>query len=140
MRFLSCHCSEGSSLLVQLSALHWRSWQDPELAVALKKKQPPKTMSLREHRQTSAAEPENEERTMTHRPVVLPDSYSGEAEFSEWHDHFENVAAVNRWDDDAKLLWLKVRLTGRAQKAFKRLPQATQGKLPAHHGRTEGKI
>ena len=64
---------------------------------------------------------------MTHRPVVLPDSYSGEAEFSEWHDHFENVAAVNRWDDDAKLLWLKVRLTGRAQKAFKRLPQATQG-------------
>ena len=38
MRFLSCHCSEGSSLLVQLSALHWRSRQDPELAVAPKNK------------------------------------------------------------------------------------------------------
>ena len=57
-------------------------------------KQPPKNMSLRGRRQTDAAEPENEERTVTHRPVVLPDPYSGEAEFSEWHDltfHHSNI-------------------------------------------------
>ncbi len=60
------------------------------------------------------------------RPVVLPEPYTGEGDYSEWCDHFENVAAVNAWNEEAKLLWLKVRLTGRAQTAFKRLPQTTR--------------
>ena len=63
------------------------------------------------------------------RPLVLPDTYSGEAgsyNWSDWIAHFENVAAVNGWDDPAKLLWLRVRLTGRAQTALKRLPAATR--------------
>ena len=55
------------------------------------------------------------------KPLVLPETYTGEGEWSQWICHFENVAAVNDWDDDKKLLWLKVRLTGRAQKAFQRL-------------------
>ena len=38
----------------------------------------------------------------------------------------ESVAAVNWWDDAAKLLWLRVRPTGRAQTALKRLPEATK--------------
>ena len=60
------------------------------------------------------------------RPVVLPEPYTGEGDYTQWQDHFESVAAVNRWDDAAKLLWLKVRLTGRAQTALKRLPEATK--------------
>ena len=60
------------------------------------------------------------------RPLVLPESFNGETDYCDWIDHFENVAAVNAWDDNAKLQWLKVRLTGRAQTALKRLPDATR--------------
>ena len=55
------------------------------------------------------------------RPVVLPDTYSGDGNWSEWKYHFENVALVNEWSDEKKLQWLRVRLTGRAQKAIQHL-------------------
>lgn len=60
------------------------------------------------------------------RPLVLPEPFNGETDYCDWIDHFENVAAVNAWDENAKLQWLKVRLTGRAQTALKRLPEATR--------------
>ena len=51
-------------------------------------------------------------------------------DFVEWLDHFENMAAINSWSAENKLLWFKVRLTGRAQTAFKRLPSNVRaGKL-----------
>ena len=53
---------------------------------------------------------------------MLPESFSGEGSWEDWLDHFNNVAAVNSWDGEQKLLWLKVRMTGRAQTAFKKLP------------------
>ena len=65
------------------------------------------------------------------RPLVLPEPYMGEGDYTEWQDHFESVAAVNEWDDAAKLLWLRVRLTGRAQTAFKRLSEATKASYRA---------
>ena len=37
------------------------------------------------------------------------------------------MATVNGWDDAEKLSWLKLRLTGRAQTAFKRLPEEARG-------------
>ena len=46
-------------------------------------------------------------------------------------DHFNNVAAVNSWDGEQKLLWLKVRMTGRAQTAFKKLPDDAKGSFEA---------
>ena len=33
-----------------------------------------------------------------------------------------SVAVINEWDDAAKLLWMRVRLLGRAQTAYGRLP------------------
>uniref|UniRef100_A0A1X7TTF2 Retrotransposon gag domain-containing protein n=1 Tax=Amphimedon queenslandica TaxID=400682 RepID=A0A1X7TTF2_AMPQE len=62
---------------------------------------------------------------MATKPVILPEPYSGDSKCGEWDEwviHFQNCAEVNGWDDDAKLKFLKVRLTGRAQSAFQRLP------------------
>ena len=60
---------------------------------------------------------------MATRPLVLPDTFSGEAgsSWTEWKYHFQNVATVNEWSDAQKLQWLRVRLTGRAQKAIQHL-------------------
>ena len=68
---------------------------------------------------------------MAKKPVVLPKPFNGETSWDEWSVHFENVAAVNEWNAEQKLQWLKVRLTGRAQKAFQRLPEATQATFDA---------
>ena len=68
---------------------------------------------------------------MAARPLVLPEPFSGEGSWEQWQYHFLNVAAVNTWDDASKLLWLKVRLTGKAQVAFQRLPEATRGSFDA---------
>ena len=51
-----------------------------------------------------------------------PEPFSGMGSFSDWVDHFEGVAAINDWDDAAKLLWMRVRLVGRAQTTYGRLP------------------
>jgi len=64
------------------------------------------------------------------RPLVLPETFDGTGSWSEWCFHFENVATVNCWDDAQKLQWLRVRVTGRAQKALQRL----QGSTAAEYG------
>ena len=49
-------------------------------------------------------------------------------EWNEWVTHFENVAVVNKWETgEEKLKWLRVRLTGKAQTAFMKLPEAARG-------------
>lgn len=65
-------------------------------------------------------------RKMAGRPLVLPETFSGEEEWSQWICHFESIAAVNEWDGSKKLLWLKARLTGRAQLALQHLPEEVQ--------------
>ena len=60
------------------------------------------------------------------KPVVTPEAYNGEGSFTDWLDHFESVATLNKWKDDDKVLWLRVRLTGKAQTALKQLPAAVR--------------
>ena len=55
------------------------------------------------------------------RPVVLPKVYEGNSSWMDWAEHFETVAVVNGWQDEEKLLWLRVRLVRRAATAFKRV-------------------
>ena len=62
---------------------------------------------------------------MATRPAVLPEPFKGtggEYGWEDWLAHFNDMAAVNGRDEAAKLKWLKVRLTGPAQRAFQRIP------------------
>ena len=63
--------------------------------------------------------------------MVLPEPFSGETSWDDWRLHFEDVAEVNSWSADDKLKWLRVRLTGRAQRAFHRLPAESQATYAA---------
>ena len=65
--------------------------------------------------------PDGDQPTARARPLVLPEVFDGQRSFDEWVSHFENVSAVNGWNDDNKLLWLKVRLTRKAHVAFAQL-------------------
>ena len=60
------------------------------------------------------------------RPLITPEPFNGTGSFNDWVDHFEGVAAVNEWDDASKLLWLRVRLVGRAQTTYGRLSNASK--------------
>ena len=52
------------------------------------------------------------ERAVTPRakpqPLITPKPFNGTGLFNDWLDHSEGVAAVNEWDDPAKLLWMRV--------------------------------
>ena len=54
------------------------------------------------------------------RPVVLPDNFDGgtNLKWDQWYCHFNNVTEVNGWENEDRLKWLKVCMTGRAQTAF----------------------
>jgi len=49
------------------------------------------------------------------RPLIPPEVFNGEEDFSEWIHHFESVGVVNKWDDIIKLQWLHVRVAGKAR-------------------------
>ena len=56
------------------------------------------------------------------KPVIAPEAYNSEGSFTDWLDHFESIAALNKWNKEEKTLWLHVCLTGKAQTAFKQFP------------------
>lgn len=43
-------------------------------------------------------------RKMAAKPLVLPETFSGEGEWSQWICYFESISAVNEWEDAKKLL------------------------------------
>lgn len=68
---------------------------------------------------------------MASKPIILPDAYSGEANWEQWILHFNDCADVNSWDDANKLKFLRVRLTGRAQAVFHRLSDTNKSSFDA---------
>mgnify|MGYP003471814088 CR=1 FL=1 len=62
---------------------------------------------------------------MASKPVLLPEPYSGESgSWDDWIDQFECIAEVNKWTTgEEKLKWLRVRLTGKALTALRKLPE-----------------
>ena len=67
----------------------------------------------------------------TERPVITPELFSGEQSWEDWIDQFETIATINGWNDEQKLIWLKVRLTGRALLAFKKFPVTARATFKA---------
>jgi len=59
-------------------------------------------------------------------PVVMPDIYTGEEEWSDWLFQFESCAALNDWDDDLKCKFIIVRLKGTTGKALSDLDTETK--------------
>ncbi|KAL5480079.1 hypothetical protein EMCRGX_G023701 [Ephydatia muelleri] len=61
---------------------------------------------------------------MANKTFLLPETFSGESgtKWDEWINHFESCADVNNWTkDEDRLKWVRVRLVGKAQTAFRRL-------------------
>ena len=61
------------------------------------------------------------------RPVIVPECFSGGECYEDWIDQFESIAEINHWNDEQKLMWLKVCLTGRALMAYKKFPTTACG-------------
>lgn len=74
------------------------------------------------------------------RPLVSPDAFSGVTSWTDWIEHFEAVAVLNDWDDVAKLRWLPVRLSGKAQMAWKRLSPEVKADFEAAREALEKRI
>jgi len=45
------------------------------------------------------------------------------ADGAKWITHFNSIVQINGWDDPACFLWLQVRLTGKAQTAWRCLSE-----------------
>ena len=60
-------------------------------------------------------------------PVVLSEPCNSKSSWTDWYKQFKSMAAVNRWKDGEKLLWLWVRLGGRGAMAFKRVSEPAHG-------------
>ena len=58
----------------------------------------------------------------TERPVITPEPFLGEQPWEDLIDQLETIATINEWNDEQKLIWLKVQLTGRALLAYKKFP------------------
>ena len=60
------------------------------------------------------------------RTLVLPEISDGDGSFTDWICHYESVTTVNGLGDDDKILWLRVKLTGKAHVAYSRLSHKIQ--------------
>ena len=63
---------------------------------------------------------------MASKPIILPETFSGDGNWEQWILDFRDCAVVNEWDDSQLLKFLRVCLTGRAQAVFHRLPDSAK--------------
>uniref|UniRef100_A0A8C1L401 Peptidase A2 domain-containing protein n=1 Tax=Cyprinus carpio TaxID=7962 RepID=A0A8C1L401_CYPCA len=53
------------------------------------------------------------------RPVFMPETFTGTGrEWSDWADQFEMAAGINGWDDELKLKFMSLLLSGRARDIY----------------------
>jgi len=56
------------------------------------------------------------------RPIIVPEYFSSVGSYEDWIDQYESISETNHWNDEQKLMWLKVCLTGRALMVYKKFP------------------
>ena len=112
------HDSRTQPAIIGVARLHWRS----RLDVLTRRCWGCGYRRWRGKRTPPAGGLAHERGTGMARPLVLPETFDGTGSWSDWCFHFENVATMNGWDSAQKLQWLRVRVTGRAQKALHHLP------------------
>ena len=54
--------------------------------------------------------------------MITPEPFSGEQPWEDWINQFKTNVTINGWNNEQKLIWLKVQLMGRALLAFKKFP------------------
>ena len=66
--------------------------------------------------------------TCTDYPAIIPETFNGSLDegWDEWIEHFESVSRVNLWDSTKQSQWLSVRLTDKAQIAWRLLSSEVQ--------------
>ena len=57
--------------------------------------------------------------------ALLLEVFSGNGDFDNWLYRFESVSIINRWSDSEKVLWLSVRLSGKAHMVYRHLSHDT---------------
>ena len=57
-------------------------------------------------------------------PLIFPELFTGDKDFTEWIQHFRSMAVVNGWDDITRLQWMHVHVTGKANVAL--IPTKTE--------------
>ena len=57
---------------------------------------------------------------------LIPDRFDGNSSFDDWVSHFECVSAINGWNDDERLLWLRAHVIGKAHVAYSRFSHETR--------------
>ena len=62
----------------------------------------------------------------TKRPILMPDIYTGEEEWTDWLFQFESCATLNDWNNELKCKFIIVRLKGTAGKALSDLDDETK--------------
>ena len=73
-------------------------------------------------------------------PIILPDPYTREEDFTQQLEQFESVATINVWGDDEKLQWLGQCLKERALTAFKQLSATSKASFWVSAGELKEKF
>ena len=60
---------------------------------------------------------------------MLPETFNGKGNWGDWLEQFFSVAAITYWRKQETLLWLLVRLVGRAAVALRRVPEGAKDNL-----------
>lgn len=71
---------------------------------------------------------------------VLPERFSGDGDFDEFKFQFERAVKINKWDEEEKLNYLGLCLTGSALKAFRALAVTVQDSYPQAIAALENKF